>query len=708
MSAHDLIHLSSAGVSLVLGFTRDTVTVLHWGRVLGDPGIVDDFLRVVDDGESWGEVDRPENPGFWREASRGFLGAPTVAGHRDGLDWSPQFRIGSVEHVGNTVEVVAHDASAGLTARVTFSLDASGALHVVQDLTNTGQTPYALTGLTTWLPLPDRVSEVLDFTGRWVKERQPQRHPIGVGTWSREVREGRSGHDHTITQIAMTPGTSFRQGEAWSVALAWSGNNRYSVERTAFGRTSIGAGELLNPGEVLLQPGERYEAPAVVAAYSQVGLDGLSHAYYGWLRRRPEHPTNVRPRPVTLNVWEAVWFDHDLDRLTALMDVAGEIGVERFVLDDGWFHLRRDDYAGLGDWWVDPQVWPDGLGELIRRVNDHGMEFGLWFEPEMVNADSDLFRAHPEWVLQVGDRMPPEQRHQQVLNIAHPEAWRYLFDAMNAILNEYDIAYIKWDHNRVLVEPGWAGRAAVREQALAFYRLVDALKAAHPGLEIESCSSGGGRIDLGAAQHCDRFWTSDCNEALERQHIQRWTGIAIPPEMLGTHIGPPRSHSTGREHTLAFRAVTALLGHAGIEWDITATTAEERTHLRAWIDFYKEHRRLLHSGDVVRVDGVDSAAFVHGVVSADRSQGLFVYAQLEAARASKPANFVLAGLDPAARYRVSMHQPAGEASVLQSPRPSWADGAVLSGSVLQDIGLRPQRVYPESAFVVLVERVENA
>lgn len=707
MPSRDLIHLTAHGTSVVLGFERQTVSILHWGPALGHLGAPEAFLAVADDGESWGEVDRPEVPGFWREGSRGFLGAPTIAGHRGRVDWSPRFVIESVVEAGPRVVVTSADDDAGLRVVVSITLDESGVLRVAQSVTNTGSAPYALDGVTTWLPLPDRVAETLDFTGRWVKERQPQRRPIGVGTWSREVREGRSGHDHTITQIAMTPGTGFTAGEAWAVALAWSGNNRYAVERTAFGRTSIGAGELLSPGEVELAPGHTYDAPEVVAVYSSVGLDGLSDGYYRWLRSRPEHPTNIRPRPVTLNVWEAVWFDHDLDRLTALMDVAQEIGVERFVLDDGWFHLRRDDYAGLGDWWVDPAIWPDGLGELIHRVHDHGMEFGLWFEPEMVNENSDLFRAHPDWVLHIGDRMPPEQRHQQVLNIAHPQAWQYLFDAMDALLGEYDIAYIKWDHNRVLVEPGYDGHAAVREQAEAFYRLVDALKAAHPGLEIESCSSGGGRIDLGAAQHCDRFWTSDCNEALERQFIQRWTGIAIPPELLGTHIGPPRSHSTGREHSLSFRALTALWGHAGIEWDITQTTADERVALKAWIDFVQANRSLLHSGRVVRVDAVDPAAYVHGVVAQDRSRAIFTYVQVEAARASKPANFVLSGLDPDASYRVSMLEPAGPAGRLQSPTPAWAEGIVLPGCVLQDIGLRPPRIYPENGFLVLVDRVES-
>lgn len=729
MSSPALAHLTAGQVSVVLGFARGTVSVLYWGRAL--PHVTDPaaFAAISDDGYPWGEADAPQRPGFWREGAWGFMGTPALVGHRSGADWSPRFVVEKWDQTGQRVNVRARDEQAGLAAEVEFALRDSGVLEVTQSITNEGAGTYSLDALTTWLPLPDRVAEVLDFTGRWVKERQPQRRPIGVGVWTREVREGRSGHDHTLAQIALTPGTGFRSGEAWAVSLAWSGNNRYSVERTAVGRSAIGAGELLNPGEVQLAAGATYRAPLLVAAYSGVGLDGLSAAYYGWLRARPEHPVNVRPRPLTLNVWEAVWFDHDLERLTALMDVAAEVGVERFVLDDGWFHLRRDDHAGLGDWWVDPAVWPEGLGELIRRVRERGMEFGLWFEPEMVNPDSDLFRAHPDWVLGVAGRMPPEQRFQQVLNIAHPEAWDYLFGAIDALLTEYDIAYIKWDHNRQLVEPGAGGVAAARVQAEAFYRLVRALKAAHPGLEIESCASGGGRIDLGAALCCDRFWTSDCNDALERQQIQRWTGLVMPPELLGTHIGPTASHSTGRVHSLSFRAVTALMGHAGIEWDISGVSAAERAALRAWADYYKEHRGLLHSGLPVRLDGVggsggvavgagggsggglaglgggDTAA-VYGVVAVDRSAALFVYVQLEAAGASKPNNFVLAGLDPDRDYLVRMDEPAGVAGTLQSPRPAWADGLVVSGAVLMELGLRPPRIFPENAFIIAVRAVD--
>lgn len=697
-----LVHLQSSTVSVVLSTHRNTVSLLYWGAALGALGNEQDFLAIADDGQSWGVVDEPVHPSFWREGADGFHGEPALAGHRGGKDWSPKFTLTKVTHQDQTLSVEAQDAQAGLSAQATFTLDGSGVLYVGQSITNTGSAPYTVDGLVTWLPLPDRVSEILDFTGRWIKERQPQRTPINVGTWTRAVREGRSGHEHTIVQLAMTEGTNFSQGEAWSVGLLWSGNGRYSVERTSMGRTAIGAGGLLLPGEVELAPGETFHAPSIGAAYSNEGFDGITDVYNSWFRSRPAHPTNIRPRPLTLNVWEAVWFDHRIERLTELMDVAQEIGVERFVLDDGWFHLRRDDHAGLGDWWVDPSVWPNGLGELIDRVKSRGMEFGLWFEPEMVNANSDLFREHPDWILHIGDRTPPEQRHQQVLNLANPQAFQHVFNQMNAILNEYDISYIKWDHNRVLVEPGYEGSPAVRKQTWAFYELVRALKAAHPGLEIESCASGGGRIDFGAAMECDRFWTSDCNEALERQHIQRWTGIAIPPEMLGTHIGPPKAHSTGRTHSLGFRATTALFGHAGLEWDITESTPEERIALREWADYYKANRDLLHGGKVVRADGIDESAYVHGVVTKDQSRAIYTYVQLTPAGAVKPSNFLLPGLDPERTYRVRRVEFGGTAGVLENPAPSWVIGVETTGKVLAELGLRPQRIYPENAFVIEV------
>ena len=705
MTAQTFYTLSADGVSVIIDLSTGTPVVLHWGSDLGSAIDAKSLLSAMQEGVPHADLDAFQNPGIWRENSRGYLGRPAVQGHRDGQDWSQMFDITEVSAGENTLFVRSADLAAGLEVTANFELGASGILKISQTIKNLGTTSFSLGELTTWLPIPDYVSETVDFTGRWVKERQPQRREIQVGTWAREIREGRSGHDYTIVQLAMTKDADYQRGEVFSLGLQWSGNTRHLVERQPTGRTTMGAGELLLPGEVILAAGEIYEAPTVVASYSGEGVDGITDRHYRWLRSRPTHPSNVRPRPLTLNVWEAVYFNHNLEKLEQLADVAQEIGVERFVLDDGWFGSRRDDHSGLGDWVVSKDVWPNGLKPLIDVVKSRGMEFGLWFEGEMVNPDSDLYRAHPEWILHVGDRVPPEGRFQQVLDLTHQGAYDHVFGQVDAILSEYDIAYIKWDHNRTLIEAAHLGQAAVREQTKAIYRLFDQLKANHPGLEIESCSSGGGRIDLGMVEHADRFWTSDCNDALERQYIQRYTQFAIPPEMLGSHIGPTHSHTTHRTHSLSFRAISALFGHAGLEWDVTETTPEERAALKSWASYYKANRSLLHTGKMIRVEQPDDSSFVHGVVSQDKSKAIFAYVTLRAIPGMTPTALRLEGLDPKANYRIKMVQPAGSPEYVQRGMPTWIDGVELSGAALSKIGVRPPILAPENGFLVEVERV---
>ncbi|BDS49301.1 alpha-galactosidase [Rhodoluna sp. KAS3] len=705
MTAQTFYTLSADGVSVIIDLSTGRPVVLHWGADLGSAIDAKSLLSAMQEGLPHSDLDAFQNPGIWRENSRGYLGRPAVQGHRDGQDWSQMFDITEVSAGENTLFVRSADLAAGLEVTANFELGASGILKISQTIKNLGTTSFSLGELTTWLPIPDYVSETVDFTGRWVKERQPQRREIQVGTWAREIREGRTGHDYTIVQLAMTKDADYQRGEVFSLGLQWSGNTRHLVERQPTGRTTMGAGELLLPGEVILAAGEIYEAPTVVASYSGEGVDGITDRHYRWLRSRPTHPSNVRPRPLTLNVWEAVYFNHNLEKLEQLADVAQEIGVERFVLDDGWFGSRRDDHSGLGDWVVSKDVWPNGLKPLIDVVKSRGMEFGLWFEGEMVNPDSDLYRAHPEWILHVGDRVPPEGRFQQVLDLTHQGAYDHVFGQVDAILSEYDIAYIKWDHNRPLIEAAHLGQAAVREQTKAIYRLFDQLKANHPGLEIESCSSGGGRIDLGMVEHADRFWTSDCNDALERQYIQRYTQFAIPPEMLGSHIGPTHSHTTHRTHSLSFRAISALFGHAGIEWDVTETTPEERAALKSWASYYKANRSLLHTGKMIRVEQPDDSSFVHGVVSQDKSKAIFAYVTLRAIPGMTPTALRLEGLDPKANYRIKMVQPAGSPEYVQRGMPTWIDGVELSGAALSKIGVRPPILAPENGFLVEVQRV---
>jgi alpha-galactosidase len=557
----------------------------------------------------------------------------------------------------------------------------------------------------------------MDFTGRQTAERIPQRHQIGDGLWLREGRRGHTGHDSATVMIAGVPGFGFASGEAYGLHVAWSGNTVHRVERTASslgmadgggrpqpGVTTIGGGELLLPGEITLAPGESYATPWVYLTATVAGLDGLAAQFHGYLRALPAHPS--APRPVNLNVWEAVYFRHDFAKLAALADLAADVGVERYVLDDGWFSGRRNDRAALGDWQVDEHVWPGGLHRLADYVRGRGMQFGLWVEPEMVNPDSDLYRAHPDWILSAGQRVPPLQRHQLVLDLTRPEVTAYLLERISALIREYQISYVKWDCNRDITDAGSRARAgapAAHEQALAVYALLDELRGRHPAVEWESCAAGGGRIDLAMLERVQRAWASDMTDALARQPIQRWTGQLVPPEYLGAHVSAPFSHQTGRYMPLSLRCGTALFGHFGIEWDLTQAGDDDLAELAAWTGLYKQHRGLIHAGRMVRIDAPDDTAWMYGVVAADASAALMSYVQLDEPVSDQPAALRVPGLDPLRRYCVTEVTPGRRLP----RRGGLADGRIaameVSGAALADIGLAIPAQPVLTALVVLIE-----
>ena len=738
------VALTAAGVTVLIDAGGGRLpAIVHWGHELPAlnaeqaAALVAASVPVIGSNN----VELAPRVAVLPEQHTGWSGKPGLRGSFAGRGWSPAFTTRSVSLDGGAVsghrssgpgavEILAVDDTGRLQLRLVLELLASGLFRARASVTNLAAEPYSLEELVVSFPVPAEAAELLDFAGRHNLERVPQRQPFRTGVDLRGNRKGRTGADSAYVLHAGTPGFGFAGGHVWAVHTAWSGNHVHYAERASTGEQLIGGGELLLPGEVRLATGDSYQSPWVYGSYGE-GLDEVARRFHRYLRNR-ERAVSA-DRPVSLNVWEAVYFDHDLDRLVELAERAAAVGVERYVLDDGWFGSRRHERAGLGDWAVSPDVWPHGLHPLVERVKALGMRFGLWFEPEMVSPDSDLARAHPDWIMAARADWPVISRHQQVLNLGIPEAYEHVKAQLLAVLKEYPIDYLKWDHNRDLVEAGTqadGGRPGVHAQTLAFYRLLGEVRAAHPGLEIESCSSGGGRVDLGVLERTDRVWISDNIDPHDRQTTLRWTTQLVPPEFMGSHIASGRSHTTGRRHDLGFRAATAIFGHLGIEWDLTTATDPELAELGAWIRFYKDERGLLLRGDLVRMDGPDPTLFAYGVVAGDRSRAIFAAGSTDSLYPDPPARLKLRGLDPNRHYRLRPLLVGSVPSGLQPPlwwgRPvaltpsdeppylpdvaldTQFPGAVFTGTALEHVGVAAPRVHPDQVVLYRADATGEA
>jgi alpha-galactosidase len=714
--------LRAAGVQLLLLERSDGLPeIVHWGADLGEAVLGDatDLLLATGAPVPNSALDDPWPLTVLPGEPDGWSGRPGLAAHRGGTAVVPRWRAAVLRPGPGVLRLEATDPAAGVALLTELRLDDHGVLAVHHTLTNTGPDVLDVHGLLAVVPLPPQSAETLDLTGRWCRERSPQRLPLVHGGRVRESRRGRTGHDATLLLVAGTEGFDFADGEVHACHVAWSGDHVHLVDRLPEGAGRhagvLAGGELIRPGEVRLGEGEAYTAPDVLFAWAADGLDGLTARFHDHVRARAAHPRT--PRPVTLNSWEAVYFDHDHARIAELVDTAARLGVERVVLDDGWFLGRRDDTAGLGDWVIDPTVWPDGLTPFTERVRSHGMQVGIWVEPEMVNVDSDVVRAHPDWLLapgagpdgSVGGTRP--WRHQQLLDLTRPEAFDHVLGQLDALVADARPDYLKWDHNRDLHEAVAAdGSAGVHRQTSAAYRLMDELQVRHPGLEIESCSSGGARVDLGVLARTQRVWASDCNDPLERQAIQRWTGLLLPPELVGTHVGPTHSHTTGRVTDLDLRCLTALFGHAGIEWDVSSCTEEELARLTGWIALHKRLRPLLHGGRTVRGEERDGA-WLHGVVAPARDHAVYAWVRLVSGADAVPGLVRLPGLDPEARYRVGAVDVTGgdepRLSGTAAVQPPWCGvgGVELPGAVLGRHGLAMPVLDPGAGVLVEVTSV---
>lgn len=717
MPSARIVHVFTDEVSVVIAQRGAALpAICHWGERIdvADDAVLASLADAV--------LSRP-GAVILPEHAEGWGGRPGLSVHRAGVAWTPAFEVDSLSLGGETlapetvvqkrvagpekglVALHAVDRWAGIDLELEIDLTPEGLLRTRTVVRNesAGAEPLDVLEVSPLLAVPTRATEILDFVGRWAFERAPQRHPVAMGIHARESRRGRTGLDATGVIAVGEPGFSGPGGDVWLLHVGFSGNHVHAVERTD-GTLALRGGEVLLPGEVRLATGDTYRTPWVYGSFGD-GLDAASSRFHRHVRGL--NRAARRPRPVTLNIWEAVYFDLRPDDLIELATAAAEVGVERFVVDDGWFLGRRDDHRGLGDWIVDPEIWPDGMGPLADHVRATGMEFGLWVEPEMINPDSDLARAHPDWILRARPELPPEARFQQVLDLTNPEAFAHILEALDGLVRDLGVAYLKWDHNRDLVAAGHphTGTPAVHEQTWALYRLLDELRERHPDLEIESCASGGGRVDLGVLARTDRVHTSDNHDALDRARILRWTGLLVPPEMLGSHVASSPSHATGRHHDLHTRCAIAFLGHFGFELDVRAVSDEERAQLQHWVTLYRRFRGLIQQGRVVTDDGLAS---LRGVVAPDASDALYSIVTPPHS-ADTSARVRLTGLSPRRSYRIEAALPSWLGP--SDYRPAWVDaapalgsdtaaGPVFSGSALAAVGLEIPLFAPDRALLV--------
>ncbi|TRD12068.1 alpha-galactosidase [Erythrobacter insulae] len=690
----------------------DRPIVLYAGRDL--PNVSSQELALLSTQQhAPGSAAVPLRGSFLNEVGTGISGPSGLTAHRSGKDWAIDLRVARVDQASaSQIAVHCIDRHAGIAARHILKLDAAtGMLVCSTSIENTRAGDVAMDWCAALcLPIDPRLTRFLSFTGKWAHEFAIEEVPEFKGSIVRENASGRTSHHVFPGGIMATPQTGENAGMAIGFHLAWSGNHRLRIDRHNDGRSIVQMGEMLLPGEICLSEGESYQTPDFLACWSDAGLNPVSHAFHDYLTTAVmDKRTQPKPRPVHYNTWEAVYFNHDEAALLDLAQAAADVGAERFVLDDGWFGSRRHDGAGLGDWWVTPELYPDGLHPLANKVRELGMEFGLWFEPEMVNPDSDLYRAHPDWVLGLEGVDTVPFRGQLTLDLTKAEVCAYLFDRISELVSTYRIAYIKWDMNRDTPHPGSEGRAVMHRQTGAVYNLMKKLRAAHPQLEIESCSSGGARADFGILRHTDRIWTSDNNDARQRQHIMRGASHFFPLSVLGNHVGPRTCHITGRKFGMAFRVGSAMLGHMGMELNLRAERESDLAILKSGIALHKKHRDLIHKGRFNRLESAEATNLV-GCIAADQREGLFSYTMLDTSLDTLPRRIQFRGLLPDMDYRVRLiwplHNPSISTPSIIDETDLMGDGHIFSGAALMGHGMQPPLTFPDTCLIYHLEACE--
>ncbi|MGE6414809.1 alpha-galactosidase [Planococcus kocurii] len=568
------------------------------------------------------------------------------------------------EDEATTLEVSLYDEVIDVEIRLSYTVfEKLNAITRSAQFINHGQAAVNLTmALSASIDLPDADFEMVQLSGSWARERHIKSRKLVPGIQSIASTRGTSSAQQNPFLALKRPSTTEHQGEVYGVSLVYSGNFLAQVEVDHYNVTRLMTG--INPFDFnwLLENGDSFQTPEVVMVYSAEGLNDMSQTFHRLYRTRLARGYwRDRERPVLINNWEATYFDFDEQKIFELAQSSKALGVELFVLDDGWFGKRDDDTTSLGDWFEDKRKLPSGITQLAKDITDLGMEFGLWFEPEMVSKVSDLYKTHPDWVIHVSNRQMSHGRNQLVLDFSRQDVVDYIYNLMAEVLRDAPISYVKWDMNRYMTEVGSLELPANRQREVAHryilgvYSLYERLTTEFPHVLFESCAGGGSRFDPGLLHYAPQGWTSDDTDAVERLKIQYGTSLVYPLSSMGAHVSAVPNHQVGRKTSLETRANVAYFGAFGYELDVTMMTDAEKEEVKTQIAFYKENRSLIQQGQFYRINSPfaeDGNITSWMVVSDDQAEAIIGYYQVLSQPNPGLMRIFFKGLNPEFEYAI--------------------------------------------------------
>ena len=540
-----------------------------------------------------------------------------------------------------------------------------------------------------------REFEFVHLQGSWARERHIERRPVMNGGQYIDSKRGSSSHHHNPFIALAHKNTTEYEGDAYGFGLVYSGNFTGGTEMNSedYLRTYMGINDF--NFRWILEQGTEFQAPEVIMTYSDEGFNKMSQNFHSLIRKRLcRGKFRDAQRPVLINNWEATYFNFNEDKIVDIATCAKELGVELMVLDDGWFGKRNGDNCSLGDWYVDKSKLPNGIEGLAKSITDMGMQFGLWFEPEMVSPDSDLYRAHPDWAIQVKGRELSLGRRQLILDLSRGDVCDYIIGFMTEILNSAPISYVKWDMNRNMSEIGSLLLPPEKQQEfshrymLGLYKILETLTTVFPDVLFEGCSGGGGRFDLGMFYYYPQFWTSDDTDAVERMYIQYGTSMLYPTTTMGAHVSAVPNHQVLRVTSLETRGNIAMMGRFGYELDLALLKEEEKETVRKQIKTYKKWGQVIHESDMYRLKSpFETNNFAVEFVSEDKKNVIVIYATILGEPNEKYDRLIFKGLDKAANYR------------------DIDTGKVYGGDVLENIGISMRNDGDFTSKMMIFERV---